>query len=450
MAELPIAPALRAGGSSRRQFLRAGTLGLVGLGLGDWRRLQASGPTAPARARSVIQLWMAGGPPQTDTFDPKPEAGADYCGPFKRPLATNAPGIRIGELLPRLAGQADKYSIIRSLTHGSNAHETAAYLMMTGTRPSPDLAYPAIGSVVALKRGGAPGYQGTLPPYITLTAALGRFSEAGFLGPRYRSFATGGDPSAREFRVDGMSPARGLSQERLQQRWSLLRDMDRLAAETGKARPIQAAEDCQEQAYELILGEGRRAFDLSEETDAARDFYGRTRFGQSCLLARRLVERGVPFVTVNDPGWDTHANHFEAMRQKLPVLDQGFAALLEDLAQRGLLETTIVVWLGEFGRTARIVPDPPWNGGRHHFGQCFSAVVAGGGFRGGHLVGASDARGETVRQRPVYPWDLTASIYKLLGIDPQERLPHPQGCVACVTPLASGTAPSGGFLAEIM
>ena len=162
------------------------------------------------------------------------------------------------------------------------------------------------------------------------------------------------------------------------------------------------------------------------------------------------MEHGVPFITVNDGGWDTHRANFEAMQRKLPILDAGFAALLEDLAQRGLLETTIVTWYGEFGRTPRVALEPPWFGGRHHYGNCFSAVVAGGGFKGGKLLGASDYRGENVRERPVYPWDLAASIYKLLGIDPNGRLPHPQGCVAYVSPVAGGTLQSGGMLTEIM
>jgi len=215
-------------------------------------------------------------------------------------------------------------------------------------------------------------------------------------------------------------------------------------------RVIRAMDSYQEKAYSLILGDAKKAFDLSDEKDELRDQYGRTRFGQSCLLARRLVENGVPFVTVNLGGWDTHKQNFEAMDKLLPVLDQGFAALLADLHQRGLLETTIVVWYGEFGRTPKVDKDPPWNGGRGHFCAAFSVVVAGGGFKGGKVVGETDWRGEKVTSRPVYPWDLSASIYKLLGIDPAGRLPHPRGCVAYVTPPAGGPMASGGLLNEIM
>jgi uncharacterized protein (DUF1501 family) len=212
----------------------------------------------------------------------------------------------------------------------------------------------------------------------------------------------------------------------------------------------EAMDEYQERAYGLILGEAKKAFDMSEEPDEVRTKYGRNRFGQSCLAARRLVERGVPFVMVNSGGWDTHRDNFGAMKRLLPPLDQGFAALLEDLAASKLLETTIVTWFGEFGRTPKIDPKPPWDGGRHHYGPCMSAVVAGGGFKGGMIVGQSDATGEQPKERPVRPWDLTASMYTLLGIDPTGKLPHPHGCVAYVTPVGSGDLQSGGLLTEIM
>ena len=189
---------------------------------------------------------------------------------------------------------------------------------------------------------------------------------------------------------------------------------------------------------------------MSEETDALREKYGRHHFGQSCLLARRLVQRGVPFITIHSGGWDTHRDNFGAMKNLLPPLDQGFSALLEDLAEKGLLDSTIVTWFGEFGRTPKIAPEAPWDGGRHHWGPVMSAVVAGGGFKGGVVVGSTDAKGEQPQDRPVYPWDLTASMYTLLGIDPKSTLPHPHGCVAHVTPVGSGNLQSGGLLKEIM
>jgi uncharacterized protein (DUF1501 family) len=423
---------------NRRGFLRVGAAGALGLTLSDYFRLQAQSPSP--KAKSVIQLWMAGGPTQTDTWDPKPNAGEDFTGPLRKAIPTNVAGIQIGELLPLMAKQADKYTIIRGMTHGNNAHEVAAYIMQTGSMPTSELVYPAIGAIVALEKGAS----SVLPPYITLTNPLGRFSEAGFLGNGSKTFAPGGDPNSPTFRVQGLVPPRGMTEQRINERRSLLKSVDALAASIDRHEVYKEMDEFQQKAYGLILGDARKAFDLSQEKDATRDRYGRNQFGQSCLLARRLVEAGVPFVTINDGGWDTHKDNFEIMKKKLPVQDQGISALLEDLAQRGLLPSTMVTWFGEFGRTPRVANEAPWFGGRHHWAAAFSAVVAGGGFQGGQVLGSTDARGENVRDRPVYPWDLSASIYKLLGIDPTGRLPHPQGCVAYVSPLG------GSLLTEIM
>ncbi len=435
-------------GVSRRSFLKAGALGAMGLTLTDWLRMKAQGAVKEAKAKSVIQLWMGGGPTHIDTWDPKPNAGDEYCGPYKKPVKTNVPGIELCEMLPLMVKQADKFSVIRSMTHGNNGHEIATYVMQTGTLPS-DLVYPSMGAVVAYKRNEA-GYQGSLPPYMSLVSPLGRFSECGFLGTEYKTFSTGGDPNADSVRVQGIVPPGGVTDERLRGRRSLLESVDTLAKEMEDNKTFQVMDSFQDRAYGLILGDAKEAFDMSKEKDEVRERYGRNRFGQSCLLARRLVERGVPFVTVNSGGWDTHRDNFGRMKVLLPPLDQGFSALLEDLARTGLLDSTIVAWFGEFGRTPKIAAEAPWDGGRHHFGACMSAVVAGGGFKGGTIVGESDAKGETVKQRPVYPWDLTASMYTLLGIDPTGTLPHPHGCKAYVTPVGSGGVQSGGLLTEIM
>jgi len=416
--------------------------------MADWLKLKAQGAVQEPKAKSVIQLWMGGGPPHLDTFDPKPQAGADYCGPYKKPLETNVKGIRICEMLPMLAKQADKYSIIRSMTHGQNGHETATYIMQTCTMPG-ELVYPSIGAVVAYKRDEA-GYQGSLPPYMSIPSALGRFAECGFLGTNYKTFATGGDTNRDSVRVQGIVPPGGLTDERLKSRRTLLESVDSLAREMEKNRKFEAMDTYQERAYGLILGEAKKAFEMSEEPDEVRERYGRNRFGQSCLLARRLVERGVPFITINSGGWDTHRDNFGRMKVLLPPLDQGFFALLEDLAQRGLLESTIVTWFGEFGRTPKIAQGPPWDDGRHHYGEAMSVVVAGGGFKGGMVVGETDAKGEAPKERTLYPRDLSASMYTLLGIDPLGPLPHPHGYVAHVTPVASGEVESGGLLTEIM
>lgn len=437
-------------GIARRDFLRVGAASVVGLDLADWFALRARGEIVQPRAKAVIQLWMGGGPSHLDTFDPKPRAGADYAGPLRKPVAGRKAGFQVGELLPKLAQQAARYSILRGMTHVSNGHETATYIMMTGTLPSADLSYPSVGAVVGLKRSEA-GEAGVLPPFITLTKPLGRFSEAGFLGNRHRTFAPGGDPNDADFRVQGLVPPKGVSGSRMQQRRSLLEAVDVYTREQEQTGAIEAMGRYQQQAYQLILGDAKEAFNLSSEAAKLRDRYGRNHFGQSCLLARRLVEHGVPFITVNMGGWDTHKDNFNVLRNRLcPPMDQGFAALLEDLDERGLLDSTIVVWMGEFGRTPRVDNDAPWFGGRGHYCRAFSAVVAGGGFQRGQVVGATDRRGEAVQNRPIYPWDLSASIYELLGINPRGKLPHPQGCTAYVTPLGSGSVQSGGLLREIM
>lgn len=437
---------------SRRSLLRAGLGGAAGLLL--WPQPGAGPFAAPGgarqpRARSVIQIWMWGGPSHLDTFDPKPEAGEAYCGPLKKPIDTVVDGIRIGELLPRLARQADKFSIIRSMTHGVNGHETASYMVQTGHPAGDGLVHPCVGAVVSRFKGYDAGFKGLIPPYVVLTEPQGRFSEAGFLGSRYRPFATGGNPAQPRFQVEGII-AEGISDSRQRERRDLLHSLDTLANTLPGDPRIDQQKQCEEMAYDLILGDAGKVFDLAEETDAVRDQYGRNSFGQSCLVARRLVEQGVPHVTINYKGWDTHKENFQIMRRKLPEFDRGMAALLEDLAASGLLDSTIVWWSGEFGRTPRVRWEAPWNGGRGHHGAVFSAVVAGGGFRGGAVVGASDGRGEEVRDRPVYPWDLTTSIYELLGIDPRATLPHPQGRSVHVSPVQQEGLASGGLLREIM
>jgi hypothetical protein len=433
---------------SRREAMRRCLFGTGGLLLLNGWGLRSIAAARAAKAKSVIQIWMWGGPCHIDTFDPKPTAGYDYCGPLAKAIPTNVDAIQIGESLPLLAQQADKYSIIRGMTHGNFAHETAAYWVQTGRASGGREVYPSVGAVTSLFKGYDAGYKGLIPPYIVLTEPQGRFSEAGFLGSRYKPFATGGDPGAVKFNVEGIV-AQGLSDQRQRARRELLHKLNTL----GKAMPgdasLKALYESEEQAYELILGDAGKLFDLSQEPNELRDRYGRTTFGQSCLMARRLVEKGIPYITINYKGWDTHKQHFETMRRKLPEMDKGLATLLDDLKQRGLLESTIIWWSGEFGRQPRVSWDAPWNGGRQHWGKVFSAVVAGGGFKGGHVVGASDAKGEELKERPVYPADLIASIYELLGIDPDAKLPHPQGLDLRVMP-AGGDVKTGGRLKEIM
>jgi uncharacterized protein DUF1501 len=433
---------------SRRTTLKRGLAGAAALALCPGRRGPAHAATPRARAKSVIQIWMWGGPAHLDTFDPKPDAGYDYCGPLNKAIPTNVDGIQVGESLPLLARQADKYSIIRGMTHGVNGHETASYIVQTGRDPG-RLVFPSVGAVVSLFKGHDRGYQGVVPPYVVLTSTQGRISEAGFLGQRYKPFATGGDPNRSRFEVEGIV-AQGISDERQLGRRELLHELDSLGQVMPGNPYFQQLDRCEEDAYDLIFGETRTLFDLSREADEVRERYGRNTFGQCCLVARRLVEYGVPYVTINYKGWDTHKQHFEIMRRKLPEMDLGMATLLQDLADRGLLDSTIVWWGGEFGRTPKVQWTPPWNGGRGHFGSCFSTLVAGGGFRGGHVVGASDAKGMEVVERPVHPRDLIRTLYTLLGIDPDGPMPNPNGVDAQVLPAMDDGALGHGRLDEIV
>lgn len=433
---------------SRREALRRCLFGAGGLLLLNGWGTRAFAAAPAAKAKSVIQIWLWGGPCHIDTFDPKPEAGADYCGTLNSPIETNISGVRIGQLLPTLAKQADRYSLIRSMTHGNNGHETAAYMVQTGRDSGGREVFPSAGAVVSLFKGYEAGYQGMIPPYIVLTEPQGRFSEAGFLGSKYKPFATGGDPGKTKFEVEGIV-APGVTDQRQKRRRELLHQLNTLGQAMPGDATLNTLYQSEDQAYELILGDAGKLFNLSQEKDELRDRYGRNTFGQSCLMARRLVEKGVPYITINYKGWDTHKQHFQAMNRKLPELDKGLATLLQDLADHGLLDSTVVWVSGEFGRTPKVQTESPWNGGRGHWGKVFSALVAGGGFKGGQVIGASDSRGEEVKDRPVYPVDLLGSVYELLGIDANAKLPHPQGLDLRVLPNATGLK-SGGRLKEIM
>ncbi|MCY3020387.1 MAG: DUF1501 domain-containing protein [Planctomycetota bacterium] len=453
--------------ATRREFIARGLCGAVGLSLAKGLGTRAMGDDAltigpalaprpaakpVAKAKAAIQIWLWGGPSHVDTFDPKPAAGRDYCGPYGRALPTNVDGIQVSPMLPLLAKMADKYALLRGMTHGNNGHETAAYLVQAGRKPGGDLVYPGIGAMVSYFRGYSAGYKGILPPYITLTTPQGRFSEAGFLPSKFKPFSTGGDPSRDPFLVEGVM-AVGITPERQKDRRTLLGELDSFAKAMGDNTLVKSVDVSQQQAYEMILGDAGKAFLLSEEKSDVRDRYGRSKFGQSCLLARRLVERGVPFITINHEGWDTHKQHFEAMGRKLPELDRALSALLQELSERGLLDSTIVWVSGEFGRTPKVQWEAPWNGGRGHYGKAFSALVAGGGFRGGTVVGKTDEHGETAVERPIYPWDLLGSMYALFGIDADATLTTPQGATVSVSPLAANEIPAketGGLLKEIM
>ncbi len=458
---------------SRREAMRRGALGAAGMiaagGLNSRifaapakktpkqiaaEQKAARDAAAKAKAKkkgkikSVIQIFLWGGMSHNDTWDPKPGTGYDYLGEFDKFIPTNVKGIQLGALFPYLAKQADKYSLIRSMTHGINGHETAAYLMQTGHKPGGRLAYPSVGAIFTFFKKEQ--YKGLLPPYVVMLRAAGRFSEEGFLGPRYKPFATGGDPNAARFEVQGIVN-RGINDARQKARRELVDKLNLMGYGLADVPEMAAAETAKQKAYGLILGRGKEVFNLENEPTVLRDRYGRNTFGQECLAARRMVEAGVPYITISFPGgWDTHGNHFPTMKRQCPWLDQGRATLLADLSEKGLLDSTLVWCTGEFGRTPKVSWEPPWNGGRHHHGAVFTVLVAGGGFKGGRVVGSSDEKGEKVKERPVYPADLLGSFYLLAGIDDNAKLPHPLGFDARVLDTEKEGMRSTGLLEEIM
>ena len=403
---------------NRRDVLRFGTLTALGLGLPDLFRLRAT--AAAPKAKSCVLVWLDGGPSHLETFDPKPDVPADVRGPF-RPIKTKVPGIEICEHLPRTAQIADRIAIVRSMTSPLGEHGIANQYLLTGYKPSPVLDYPSYGAVVARVRGG----DHVLPPSI----AVPEFrppAGAGFLGPAYQPFATGGDPSKPDFRVRDLNAFPGVTADRLRRRRDFLTEFDKAQAELEKSPPTDPTF---EQAYRLATSpEAKRAFDLNDEKPEVRARYGPRTIGQSCLLARRLVERGVPFVSVLNTGWDTHDNLVLQLRDGysgakvgvglVPTFDQAFSALVGDLHDRGLLESTLVIAMGEFGRTPKLNS----RAGRDHWPRAFSVVLAGGGVRGGQVIGSSDRVGESPKDDPVTPADLARTIYSLLGIDPDHEL----------------------------
>ena len=334
------------------------------------------------------------------------------------------------------------------MTHGDFGHETASYMVQTGRPAGGRDVYPCMGAVVSLFRGYKAGYQGLIPPYIVVTEPQGRFSEAGFLGSRYKPFATGGDPALPRFAVEGVV-AQGVTDQRQHERRDLLHKLNTLEHLFSDDPLLAASAQAEQQAYDLILGDAGKVFDLAQEKDDLRERYGENTFGQSCLAARRLVERGVPYVTINYQGWDTHKENFQTMRRKLPEFDKGLATLLQDLADRGLLDSTIIWCGGEFGRTPKVW-EAPWNGGRGHYGKVFSALVAGGGFKGGHVVGASDAKGEEVKERPVYPVDLSAACTNCWASTPTPSCRIRWAWPVRVLPTPEEGVTSGRQLKEIM
>lgn len=387
-------------------------------------------------AKSVIEIWLWGGPSQMESFDPKPDAPYDYNGGLKA-IPTNVPGMEIHEWWPKLAECADLYSVIRTMTHRQFGHETAAYLMQTGRLPGGGEVFPALGTVIAEAKRHS--YKGDLPPSVVLTRPKGRFSEVGFLGVDAAPLVTGGRPNAPRFAVDGIVPPDGIGGERGKERFELLSQLD-LWNSLSEFNAAQAArfDRAGADARRIAEGDAAKVFDLDSESASLRDSYGRNDVGQSLLAARRLVEYGVPYVTVNLSGWDSHKRHFETMKRKSAEIDLALAALLKDLKRKRLLDSTIVWMGGEFGRTPKVGWEAPWNGGRNHYATCFSTLIAGGGFKGGVVVGQSDETASRPVSRPVSPQDFIGSIYERCGIDPEGVLPNDVGKKLPILPPSSG------------
>jgi hypothetical protein len=414
-------------GITRRDFIRVGSLTAFGLtmpGLFESRAeaapTVAAGKTSAKRDVACILLWMGGGPSQLDTFDPKPDAPQEIRGDFKA-IPTNLKGVYISEYLPKLAKNMDKLSVLRSVTSPDGTHETATHYLLTGYPFTPAIEYPSYGSVIAREKG----FQNGMPPYALMGGLPFGHGHGGYMGAVYNPFLINGDPNDKNFSVGDVSAPSGVDVIRMDRRRLLrqaLDDWQRNKETASKA--TQTMDEFYARAYDLVTSPvAKKAFDLSQEPDKLRDAYGRHNFGQSCLLARRLVEAGVRCVTINYGGWDTHENNFNALKNYLlPPLDSGYSTLLTDLHDRGLLDTTLVVWMGEFGRTPRV------NGaaGRDHWPGAISVCMGGGGIKTGQVIGSTNERSEFPKERPIRVEDVAATLYKTMGINYEKEYMSPQ------------------------
>lgn len=425
-------------GVSRRSFVQAGLLGAGGLGIADLLKLKAQGAVSPKQQETnVILFWLSGGPGHMETWDPKPDAPADYRGPFDS-IATSLSGVQFGELMPEQAKLADQLAVLRTVNHGSGDHTKGNHWMLTGFEGpafnAPDNRVqrrPSMGSAASFLRGAN---QGGMPPYVGVPHLRGGtdnlFHYSSYIGGGSNPFVVNSDPNTSQFGVKNLTLTKGLTIDRLKDRQKLLSTLDVLPRSHEKQ--IRNLDEHQQKAFELLYSKGvRNAFDISAESDRLRDSYGRHTFGQSALLARRLIEHGVTFVTVNCVPWDHHgsAGRYkteEGSRKLIPPLDAAISGLVRDLIDRGLYEKTLVVAMGEFGRTPRMNR----YAGRDHWGRTFSVLMGCGGMNMGQVIGRSSTRGEHVVERSISPQDVAATVYRHLGIDPQnvilrDRLDRP-------------------------
>jgi hypothetical protein len=426
-------------GLTRRALLQAGASTVLGLSLADLLRLRANTISPAGPAKSVLLLWLWGGPAHLDTWDPKPNCPLEYRGPFS-PIATKTPGLRVAELFPQVAKLSDTFTVVRSVHTASNDHGVAGTTGLTGSpaggigldgKPLPGKPQPATGSVVARARG----FKSPLPPFMVVGGRLHQGKKViigeggGSLGALYDPFRLEYD-AAHGTKIPALQLPGDLPPGRLNDRRKLMQALDQVQRRAELAQSARPIDEYRAQALALLTSPAaRKMFDLTREPAQTKDRYGRTRFGQSCLLARRLIEHGVPFVQVNwsdhveaeedsgDGGWDHHYRNFQIMQDRHgPWLDQTLSALLGDLRERGLLKTTLVVVMGEFGRTPKIND----KAGRDHWEHCYSALLAGGGVQGGRVIGESDRCGERPLDRPVTPADIAATIHYAVGITSEQ------------------------------
>lgn len=426
-------------GFRRRDFLHAGSLSALGLGLSGFMGLKAQGAVDKSKDTNCIMMMLVGGPSQLDTWDMKPNAPIEIRGPYS-PIKTNVPGIEISENFPRMAKHADKYAIIRSMHHTAAAvHDTGHQMMQTGRLFQGGVEHPHIGCVL----GKLKGPKGDVPAHVLLPRPIGNTGgnmphgqSAGFLGKTFDPFVLNADPSDPNFRVPDMLPPDYLTALRVDRRRNWREMVDKTVSKFETSQDARLLDSTFHQAYTLMSSQkAREAFELHREDEKVREKYGMNRFGQSCLLARRLIEAGVRFVTINmfetvfdEITWDIHGSKpfspISCYRDLVgPMFDMAYSTLLEELHQRGLLDSTMVVSFGEFGRTPKVNPA----GGRDHWPQCWSILAAGGGVRGGQVIGASDDIGAAPKDRPTTPAQVAATIYHALGIDLETELPGAQG-----------------------
>ncbi|MFO0952294.1 MAG: DUF1501 domain-containing protein [Isosphaeraceae bacterium] len=412
-------------GVSRRSFLRVGALSALGLSLPEFLRARATAASSTSgQDVSCILVWLQGGISHIDSFDPKPEAPAEVRGEFGA-IATNVPGISICDPLPVLAQHQDKYSILRSLNPKNGSHGVADAYMMSGHPFNPALTFPSYGAVVSREKGD----RNSMPPYVQVGTSIDqRFGGgvAGFLGDQFNPFVLPGDASSPGFSVRDVTMPGGVDRDRFNRRMRVLDAVDTWQSKLeSSVAPIEATETFYQKAYNLITApQAKKAFDIGAEDPRIRDRYGRNSLGQGCLLARRLVEAGVRFVTVTDGGWDTHQNNFTSLKTRLlPRLDSAVAGLLQDLSDRGMLQNTLVAVLSDFGRTPKINP----SAGRDHWSTASVALLSGGGVQPGRAVGSTNALAEQPTELPYYTEDLSATIYHCLGIPLETTHQTPDG-----------------------